>query len=65
MIIEEIYLNDYKSINELSYSINQYMEKYNSKRLHSTLGNKIPNEIYFKGINNLDHNSNKLLQIVS
>ena len=62
---EEIYLNDYKSINELRYSINQYMEKYNSRRLHSTLGNKTPNEIYFKGINNLDHNSNKLLQTVS
>ena len=59
---EEIYLNDYKSINELRYSINQYMEKYNSRRLHSAIGNKTPNEVYFKAINNLD---NKLLQKVS
>ena len=59
---EEIYLNDYKSINELRYSIDNYMEKYNSKRLHSTLGNKTPNEVYFKVINNID---NKLLQKVS
>lgn len=59
---EEIYLNDYKSMYELRYSIDQYMEKYNSKRLHSRLGNKTPNEVYFKAINNLDH---KLLQKVS
>ena len=59
---EEIYLNDYKSMNELRYSIDNYMEKYNSKRLHSALGNKTPNEIYFKAINNLN---NKLLQKVS
>jgi putative transposase len=59
---EEIYLNDYKSMNELRYSINKYMEKYNSRRLHSALGNKTPNEVYFKAINNLD---SKLLQKVS
>ncbi|HIP13392.1 MAG TPA: hypothetical protein EYG73_11835 [Arcobacter sp.] len=59
---EEIYLNDYKSISELGHSINQYMEKYNSRRLHSALGNKTPNEVYFKAINNLNH---KLLQKVS
>ena len=49
-------------MSELRYSINQYMEKYNSRRLHSALGNKTPNEIYFKAINNLNH---KLLQKVS
>ena len=59
---EEIYLNDYKSMSELRYSIGNYMKKYNSKRLHSAIGNKIPNEIYFKAINNLD---SKLLQKVS
>jgi len=59
---EEIYLNDYKSIEELRYSIDNYMEKYNSRRLHSTLGNKTPNEVYFKAVNNLD---SKVLQKVS
>jgi putative transposase len=59
---EEIYLNDYKSMSELRYSIDNYMEKYNSRRLHSTLGNKTPNEVYFKAINNLD---SKVLQKVS
>jgi putative transposase len=59
---EEIYLNDYKSMNELRYSIDNYMKKYNSKRLHSAIGNKTPNEVYFKAINNVDIN---LLQKVS
>jgi putative transposase len=59
---EEIYLNDYKSMSELRYSINQYMEKYNSRRLHSAIGNKTPNEVYFKAINNVDNN---LLQKVA
>lgn len=62
---EEIYLNDYKSMNELRYSIDNYMKKYNARRLHSTLGNKTPNEIYFKAINNLASKNNKLLQEVS
>ncbi|MCP4971333.1 MAG: IS3 family transposase [Arcobacter sp.] len=62
---EEIYLNDYKSMFELRNSIDKYMKKYNSKRLHSTLGNKTPNEVYFKTINNLSHNSDKLLLKVS
>jgi len=51
---EEIYLNHYKSMNELRYSIDNYMKKYNTRRLHSTLGNKTPNEVYFKSINNLE-----------
>ena len=59
---EEIYLNDYKSMSELRYSIDNYMKKYNSRRLHSAIGNKTPNEVYFKAINNLD---SKLLQKVS
>lgn len=62
---EEIYLNDYKSMNELRYSIDNYMEKYNSKRLHSAIGNKTPNEVYFKAVNNLDSQNIELLQKVS
>jgi len=59
---EEIYLNDYKSISELRYSIDNYMKKYNSKRLHSAIGNKTPNEVYYQAINNLD---SEVLQKVS
>jgi hypothetical protein len=49
-------------MNELRYSIDNYMKKYNSKRLHSAIGNKTPNKVYFKAINNVDIN---LLQKIS
>ena len=61
---EEIYLNHYKSMNELRYSIDNYMKKYNTRRLHSALGNKTPNEVYFKSINNLEFQK-QALQIAS
>jgi len=51
---EELYLNHYKSISELRYSIDKYMKKHNIRRLYSALDNKTPNEVYFKSINNLE-----------
>jgi|GEM_PF-4816302 len=48
-------------MSELRYSIDNYMQKYNSKRLHSAISNKTPNEVYFKAINNL--NSQKLQKV--
>ena len=57
---EEIYLNDYKSMSELRYSIDTYIIKYNSRRLHSALGNKTPNEIYDKVINSLEFENQEL-----
>ena len=60
---EEIYLNDYKSMNELRYSITHYIEKYNSRRLHSAIENKTPNEVYFKYINNLEFQNKMLLKV--
>jgi len=60
---EEIYLNDYKSMHELRYSIKNYIEKYNTKRLHSTIDNKTPNEVYFKYINNLEFQYQELRKV--
>ena len=57
---EEIYLNHYRSMSELRYSIDNYMKKYNSRRLHSALENKTPNEVYFKSINNLEFQKHEL-----
>jgi transposase InsO family protein len=51
-------------MHELRYSIKNYIEKYNTKRLHSTINNKTPNEVYFKYINNLKF-ENQSLRIVS
>ena len=61
---EEIYLNDYKSMSEPRYSIKNYIDKYNSRRLHSAIDNKTPNEVYLKYANNLEF-ENQALQIVS
>jgi putative transposase len=60
---EEIYLNDYKSMSELRYSIDNYIVKYNSRRLHSAIGNKTPNEIYDKAIKSLELQNQELLEV--
>lgn len=44
---EEIYLNDYQDVRELSKAINTYIEFYNHKRWHQSLGYKTPAEVYF------------------
>jgi len=60
---EEIYLNDYKSMSELRYSIDNYIVKYNSRRLHSAIGNKTPNEVYHKAVNSLEFQQQELQKV--
>ena len=60
---EEIYLNEYKNMKVLRKAIENYMIKYNSKRLHSTIEYKTPNEVYFEYINNLGFEGDKLLPL--
>ena len=62
---EEIYLNEYKNMKVLKKAIEKYMIKYNSKRLHSAIDYKTPNEVYYNYINNLGFKGEKLLQSVS
>ena len=62
---EEIYLNEYKNIKSLNRAIEIYMNSYNRKRLHSTIGYKTPNEIYYQSDNNLAPKGLKLLPLVS
>ena len=57
---EKIYLNDYKSMSELRYSIDNYIVKYNSKRLHSAIGNKTPNEVYYNAVHSLEFQNQEL-----
>ncbi len=62
---EEVYLNEYKNIKELQKAIAKYMDAYNKKRLHSAIGYKSPNEVYYQADNNLDTKGVKLLPLVS
>lgn len=62
---EEVYLNEYKNIKELQKAIAKYMDTYNKKRLHSAIGYKSPNEVYYQADNNLDTKGVKLLPLVS
>jgi len=62
---EEIYLNEYKNVKVLRKAIGKYMDMYNSKRLHSTIDYKTPNEIYFDYINDLGFKGDNLLPLVS
>jgi putative transposase len=62
---EEVYLNEYSSIKVLQKAIAKYMDSYNKKRLHSAIGYKTPNEVYYQAMNNLDAKGVKLLPLVS
>jgi putative transposase len=62
---EEIYLNEYKNIKKLKKAIERYMHSYNAKRLHSAIGYKTPNEVYYQAVNNLASKGVKKLQVVS
>ena len=62
---EEIYLNEYKNIKSLNRAIEKYIYSYNKKRLHSAIGYKTPNEIYYQAVNNLDSRREKPLPEVS
>lgn len=44
---EEVYLKDYMTVAEAKQSIGQYIESYNWKRLHQSLGYRTPAELYF------------------
>jgi len=62
---EEIYLNEFKNIKSLNRAIEKYINTYNKKRLHSAIGYKTPNEVYYKAENNLDSKGVNLLPLVS
>lgn len=45
---EEFYLNEYGSVKELRNAISDYIDFYNRKRWHQSLGYKTPAEVYFE-----------------
>jgi putative transposase len=47
---EEVYLRAYESVGEARASIGRYIEFYNRKRPHSSLGARTPDRAYFDGL---------------
>lgn len=45
---EWLYLNEYERVADLSRDLQKYLTFYNSERLHSSLGYRTPQEIYFE-----------------
>lgn len=45
---EEVYLKDYQTVREAYTSLERYFQFYNTERFHSSLGDRTPQEIYFK-----------------
>jgi putative transposase len=44
---ENIYPKGYSTIKEAREGINQYIEIYNSRRIHSSIGYKTPDMVYY------------------
>ena len=46
-----IYQTEYKNMRELRHVIAEYVDKYNYRRMHSSLDYATPAEWYFSGLN--------------
>ena len=56
--VERIYLNEYRTINELITDVDDYIEFYNHRRFHQTLDYKKPMDVYRESIK-LNQNKKK------
>ncbi len=45
---EWLYLNDYEHVRDFSRDLREYLRFYNTERLHSSLGYRTPEEVYFE-----------------
>ena len=62
---EDVYPSSYNNIKEAKKGIGEYINTYNSERLHSALDYLTPDEVYFKGVNNIYYDAKDLLQEVA
>ncbi len=44
---EEVYLKDYQTVREAEVNIGDFINRYNTVRLHQSLGYRTPAEVYF------------------
>jgi transposase InsO family protein len=44
---EEVYLHDYRTVDEARQKLAGYIHFYNTQRLHEKLGYRTPHEVYF------------------
>ena len=47
-----IFINEFKNISELKEGINSYVDKYNNRRFHSSIGYKKPMDVYLSTFKN-------------
>lgn len=48
---EEVYLNDYQTVEDAHTGIGRYFDFYNGERFHQALGYRTPQEVHFDGRN--------------
>ena len=60
-----IYQTEYKNMRELRHVIAEYVDKYNYKRLHSSLDYATPAEWYFSGLNAVNFPEDKGMNLAA
>ncbi|HHD79239.1 MAG TPA: IS3 family transposase [Epsilonproteobacteria bacterium] len=58
---EDVYPKSYTTLREARRGIGEYIDLYNSQRLHSALDYKTPDEVYYQGANNRCYDAKKAL----
>ena len=62
---EKIYLNEYKEVSQLKDDVKDYIDFYNHKRFHETLGYKKPMNVYFESLKVNNENYDNLVENVA
>ena len=62
---ENVYPSSYSNIKEARIGIEEYINIYNSERLHSSIDYLTPDEAYFKGVNNICYDAKDMLPKVA
>jgi len=57
--VEKIYLNEYNKVSKLKEDVKEYINFYNHKRFHETLGYQKPMKVYYESlkINNKEYSN--------